>query len=101
MYLIDLTSIPNQTFSINLDGVNYRIALRTIQEMTYMSVWANGEILFYNQLCVPNAYVNPYNYVGVNGKFFFKCINNDYPNYQLFGNTQSLYFVPSEEVSNA
>ena len=101
MYLIELSQIPNQTFTIMLDNVNYKIALRTIQDMTYMSVWANGEILFYNQLCVPNAFVNPYNYVSQGGKFYFRCLDSEYPTYKEFGETQNLYFYTAEEIADA
>ena len=101
MYLIELDKIPNQTFTVMLDNVNYRVALRTIQGLTYISVWANGDILFYNQLCTPNQFVNPFNYVSTNGKFYFKCTTGDYPNYKEFGNTQSLYFLTKDEVDNA
>ena len=98
MYLIELNEIPNQTFTIMIENVNHRVELRTIQNATYMSVWANGEILFYNQLCTPNAFVNPYNYVSNGGKFFFKCTDDEYPNYKLFGKTQQLYFYSKDEV---
>lgn len=99
MYLIELDKIPNQTFTIMLNNVNYRIELRTIQNSTYMSAWANGDILFYSQLCTPNMFVNPYNYVSDNGKFFFKCLDNEYPTYKSFGKTQSLYFYTKDEVN--
>lgn len=101
MYLIDLDKIPNQTFNITLENTNYRVALRSIQGLTYMSVWADGEILFYNQLCVPNAFVNPFNYVSKKGKFYFKSPTGDYPYYTDFGVTQSLYYLTKEEVNNA
>lgn len=99
MYKIPLDKTPNQTFSIVLNGKDYRIAIRTIQNLTYMSVWVNSELLFYNQLCTPNAYVNPYNYVSVNGKFYFESLDNNYPNYTQFGVTQSLLFYTQEEVA--
>lgn len=99
MYLIDLSVIPNQIFTIMLDNVNYRVQLRTIQGLTYMSVWANGDILFHNQLCMPNAFVNPYNYVGMGGKFYFKCLDDNYPYYKNFGNTVELRFYTAEEVN--
>lgn len=99
MYRIPIEAIPNQIFTIMIDNVNYRVALRTIQNLTYMSVWADGEPLFYNQVCVPNGYVNPYNYVGVNGKFYFQCLDDVYPFFKNFGTTQELLFHTPEEVA--
>lgn len=99
MYKIDLDKIPNQMFNVLIDNTMYRVQLRTIQGLTYMSVWANDELLFYNQLCIPNLYVNPYNYVGSGGKFIFSCLDDEYPNYEQFGNTQNLLFHTAEEVN--
>lgn len=84
-----------------LDSVNYRIALRTIQGLTYMSVWANGDVLFYNQICTPNAFVNPFNYISQNGKFYFWSSTGDYPYYTQYGETVKLYFYTKDEVKNA
>ena len=100
MVNIELNNIPNQVFSITLNGMQYRIAVRTIQNFTLISVWQNGDILFYNQVCTPNAFVNPYNYVSENGKLYFRCLDNEYPNYKKFGDTQKLYFLTPDEVSN-
>lgn len=100
MQLIDLQKIPNQAFSITLNNTDYRIAVRTIQNLTFLTVWENGEILFYNQICVPNGFVNPYNYVSNNGKLYFRCLDDEYPNYKNFGVTQWLYFLTKEEVAN-
>lgn len=98
MYKIDLTTIPNQIFTVMLEGVEYKIQLRTIQNQTYMSCWANNELLFYSQLCTPNNYVNPYNYVSINGKFYFECLDNEYPYFENFNTTQNLYFYTTEEI---
>lgn len=98
MQLIELQNIPNQIFNIVLNGVDYRIQVRTIQDLTFISVWRNGDVLFYNQVCVPNGYVDPYNYISENGKIFFRCLDNEYPNYRKFGITQWLYYLTAEEV---
>lgn len=99
MFLINLEKIPNQMFSLQLEGASYRVSLRTIQGLTYMSVWADGDVLFQDQLCVPNSFVNPYNYVSRGGKFYFKCLDEEYPVWNKFGDTQKLVFLTAEEVN--
>ena len=99
MQVINLQNIPNQAFSIALNGEDYRIAVRTIQGLTFLSVWRNDEPLFYNQICVPNGFVDPYKYVSNNGKVYFRCLDNEYPNYKNFGITQWLYYLTPEEVA--
>ena len=98
MQLIELQNIPNQIFNIVLNGVDYRIQVKTIQDLTFISIWRNGDVLFYNQICVPNGYVDPYNYVSENGKIIFRCLDSEYPNYRKFGITQWLYYLTAEEV---
>lgn len=100
MQLIELQNIPNQIFNVVLNDVDYRIQIKTIQDLTFISVWQNDVVVFLNQLCTPNAFINPYNYVSTNGKLFFLCSDNEYPNYRLFGNTQRLYFFTPEEVKD-
>lgn len=99
MQLIPLQNVPNQVFSTMLGDANYRIAVRTIQGFTLISVWENGDLLFYNQLCAPNAFVNPYTYVSRGGKLYFKCLDEEYPNYKQFDKTQQLYFLTTDEVN--
>ena len=101
VYKIPIKNTPNQELTTSIGNVFYKIDLRTIQENTYMSVWANGEPLFYSQLCVPNEYVNPYNYLSTNGKFYFSCLDNEYPFFKAFNNTQELLFFTTDEVNNA
>lgn len=101
MITIPVSKIPNQVFSVIIGGVNYQVALRTIQELTYMSLSANDEVLFYNQLCVPNEWINPYNYLSINGKFRFDCLDDEYPYFEKFNDTQILNFYTPEEVENA
>lgn len=98
MYNVPLTNRPNQSFTVILNDILYRVDLRTIQGLTYMSCWQEETLLFYNQLCTPNNFVNPYNYVSDNGKFYFQCLDNNYPNYELFNQTQGLVFYTPEEV---
>lgn len=101
MYKVPVQPIPNQLFSVMIGNVDYQVELRTIQDTAFMSVWANGDILFYNQLCTPNNFVNPYNYVSKNGKFYWKSLDGEYPYFKNFGNTQHLLFLTAEEVANA
>lgn len=100
MQIIPLdNTLPNQTFTVLLNGAEYRVTIRTIQGFTFMSAWIDDEPLFYNQLCSPNNWVNPYNYVSQNGKFYFECLDDNYPTYTRFGIDQRLIFYTPEEVA--
>lgn len=99
MLLLNIKSIPNQIFNFTNNDITYTVELRTIQGLVYMSVKTNGETLFNSQLCVPNAFINPYNYLSDNGKFYFKCLDNEYPNFTKFGSTQSLLFYEKDDLN--
>ena len=98
MYIVDLNKTPNQELTFIESDRAFRVQLRTIQDLTFMTVFLNEQPLIYSQLCTPNNFVNLYNYISVGGKFFFQCIDEEYPNYRKFGDTQHLVFYTEDEL---
>jgi len=102
MNLIPLQAIPNQSFSVTLEGNLYALTLRTIQNGTYADITLNGNVLITGTRCVVNKPLLPYPYLeGVGGNFAFVTQNSEYPNYAEFGTTQALYYVTVAEVAAA
>ena len=98
MYNIKLNNIPNQEFNYVVGDKFFTVQLRTIQDLTFASIFLDGEPLLYSQICTPNNFINLYRYISVGGKFYFKCSDNEYPNYKNFGNTQQLQFFTEDEL---
>ena len=98
MYNIQLLKTPNQSFNFMVGNNAFVVELRTIQELTFASIFVNGEPLLYSQLCIPNNFINLYRYISVGGKFYFKCIDNEYPHFSKFGETQQLLFYTEDEL---
>lgn len=98
MYTIDLLKTPNQELSYIVGNRNFVVQLRTIQELTFASIFLDGEPLVYSQLCTPNNFINLYRYISVGGKFYFKCTDNEYPNYKKFGESHRLLFYTEDEL---
>lgn len=98
MYSIRISKVPNQELTFVVNDKAFRVVLRTIQDLTFASVFLNEEPLIHNQLCTPNNYVNLYNFISVGGKFYFNCIDGEYPNYKKFGDTQHLEFYTTDEL---
>ena len=98
MYTIDLLKTPNQELSYIVGNRNFVVQLRTIQELTFASIFLDGEPLVYSQLCTPNNFINLYRYISVGGKFYFKCTDNEYPNYKKFGESHQLLFYTEDEL---
>lgn len=98
MYNVRLSKVPNQELTFVVNDKAFRVVLRTIQDLTFATIFLNEEPLIYNQLCTPNNYVNLYNFISVGGKFYFNCIDDEYPNYKKFGDTQHLEFYTTDEL---
>ena len=98
MFTVELNKVPNQELTFIVDNNAFRVQLRTIQDLTFMTVFLNEQPLIYSQLCTPNNFVNLYNYISVGGKFYFKCIDEEYPNYKKFGDTQHLIYYTADEL---
>lgn len=98
MYKIELQKTPNQELTFVIDGKVFLVKLRTIQEMTFADIALNGEWLLHSQLCLPNNFINLYKYISAGGKFFFKCVDNEYPNFRKFRDSQELLFYTEDEL---
>lgn len=98
MYNISLANTPNQKFTYVVGDNLFTVELRTIQELTFASIFVNGEALLYSQLCIPNNFINLYRYISAGGKFYFKCVDNEYPNYKKFGGAHQLLFYTEDEL---
>lgn len=98
MYTIKLQKIPNQELSFVVEDKTFLVKLRTIQELTFADIYLDGEELLHSQICLPNNFINLYRYISAGGKFFFKCVDNEYPYYTKFGDSQELLFYTEDEL---
>lgn len=104
MQRLRIQNIPNQQFNITLGGVNYGIHLRTVNRygvfITLADIDVDGETVVSGQRCGANVPLIPYNYLTADGaNFFFYCLNDDYPYYELFNETQILCYGTKEELA--
>ena len=98
MQIVKLQQIPNQQFTLIVEDKTFLVQLRTIQDLTFASIFLDGEPLLYSQICTPNNFVNLYRYISAGGKFYFKCVDNEYPNYKKFGGAHQLLFYTEDEL---
>lgn len=99
MIQIEIQKIPNQEFSVEINEVRYLLRIRTFKEMTFMDITINDELVKGSVRCCPNTLVIPYDYLTEGGNFIWQCLNNDYPSYEKFGDTQFLNYLTDEEIS--
>lgn len=98
MNIIPLEPIPNQSFSTTVEGITYKITLRTAQNATLASIESAGRTLITNALCVPGGNILPYPAYRKGGNFRFVCQDNQYPYYENFGKTCFLAYIPKAEL---
>jgi hypothetical protein len=94
---IPLKRLPNQEFSIQLDGGLFYLVLKTTGDTTSISVSLDGVQLLWNARAVANQYIISSAYQEA-GNFMFVTSNFELPHYEKFGITQSLIYVTEAEL---
>lgn len=99
MIEIPLEAIPNQSFSIDLDGLRYDLTIKAIddQAMT-MTVVRDGVTIVENAHCQAGELVIRYPYLQ-QGDFMFYTGDEALPYYTDFGNTCGLVFFTAAELA--
>jgi hypothetical protein len=106
MIELTLSNIPNQSFSIQLDGHQYDWVVRSINANNMLNVGIMAvDIMRDNIPLVTGARATPlfpllpYRYLENNdGNFIFVTLNGQYPDYTQFGITQALIYVSQTEL---
>lgn len=93
---IELQAIPNQSFSIIIDGVSFDVAIKTTS-VTIADITIDDVIKLQGVKCMPNRPIIPYEYLE-NGNFFFVCDGEEYPYYTNFGTSQNLVYLTADEM---
>lgn len=99
MQTIALAAVPNQSFTVTLDGVLF--GLRVIETNGVMSVDIDraGARIVSGARCVAGTPLLPYrNIEGGAGNFVFLTENGELPDYREFGKSQSLLYASAAEL---
>lgn len=107
MINIPLQAIPNQSLSIQLDGINFDLRIKTCDNTpqtlgssnTTITITANEAIIVQNVRMVPLTALINYQYLE-QGNFFLYTENDDYPDYTLFGVSQYLIYATQQELED-
>ena len=97
MQTITIQAIPNQKFSVPLDGNQWDLEIRTTNGCVSVSAARNGEAIMSNIRVVAGTRVLPAKYQEA-GNFVFITQNYEIPDYTKFGITQSLIYISQAEL---
>lgn len=101
---VPISNIPNQSFSINLDGSLYDINIQSTKGTSVdgtivmaFDIVRDGTPVVTGARAVPGSFLIPAAYLE-NGNFFVYTMDDQYPDWQQFGITQQLIFIPQAEL---
>lgn len=95
---LSLQQIPNQAFSITLDGDRYVISIVETSGVMSVSISRNDVAIIENVRATAGTFILPYEYEE-NGNFLFFNINEEIIYYPNFGNTQNLIYLSVDDLN--
>lgn len=107
MINIPLEALPNQSFSIQLDEINYDITINSCGFVTEnpenftnimaFTIYINNVLTVAGSRAVAGFPIIPSQYLA-NGNFVVVTANEEYPNYLRFGIDQYLIYASPQEI---
>lgn len=95
---IEIQKLPNQSFSVLLNGQECDIQLRQMGHRVYCSLSVEDTPIFKNALCTESAPINGDRALGFDGVLFFvDSKGNASPQWEGLGERWLLYYASSDE----
>lgn len=92
--------LPNQKFSFKTEENTVEIELRTVDNITLMSMSANGNNIVSSIKVAPNVLLLGYRFLQEQyGDFIFTTTDNEYPYYENFNSANKLYWLSYKEIN--
>lgn len=97
--IVTLQPIPNQTLTTTLEGMRYQITLKAAGGIMAVTLDRDGQRLFSGLRTVARTPLIPYRYLfsGI-GNLLFDTDNDELPDWQAFGITQTLIYLTADEL---
>ena len=95
---VEISAVPSQSFTVQLDGDYYDIELVTTEEVLACSIARNNVLLLTGIRVVNGTPLIPYSTLAT-GNFIFIATDDLLPDYRQFNTTQILYFLSADEIA--
>jgi hypothetical protein len=95
---IPVSAVPNQRFSVVLDGNSWDVTVRATDGVTAVSLARNGVLVIENLRAVAGMKIIPSEYEEA-GNFAFFTANFELPDYRSFGVSQRLVYFSAAELA--
>jgi hypothetical protein len=94
----NLSTYPNQTFFVIIDGVEFHFRLHYFREVLYADLTVDNELVAGSVRCVPNGWLFSKAHTKGCGNFRFETYQNKYPNSEDFGTTCYFVYYTQDEI---
>lgn len=98
MINVPIVNIPNQSFSIQLDQINYDIQLLTCNNIMALTLFINNVLTVSGVRLVPGFPIIASPYL-TQGNFILITSNDEYPYWTRFGIDQFLIYASQTELA--
>ncbi len=95
--VIPLQAVANQQFTVVLDGDNYNMTFKALDQVMAVTISRGGVVLLTNQRVLAETPLMPYRYLET-GNFVFIAEGPEIPFYTAFGVTQTLLYFTADEL---
>lgn len=98
MRQISLLSVPNQSFSVTIDGTLWEIALKTARNVMFADISRDGDVVLLGQRVLPDQPIIPYRYLSTYGNFAILTSDDELPDWQRFNIDQVMIYLTPREL---
>jgi len=99
MLTLQLSNIPEQTFTTQLDNDRYVIRIFQINGTMACDISKNGVQITNGQRITPGSFLIPFfGYQGKGGNFLLLTTNDNLPDFNQFGITQTLIYLSYNDM---
>lgn len=99
MRIIDIDPIPNQEFSVTVDGNRWDFVIKEAVSSMICDLSLNDEVILSGARIVAGTPIIPYEYLRRKGNFIILTENDELPYWTQFGVNQQLIYASAEELS--
>ena len=95
---IPVTAIPNQRFSVTLNGQSCTIELRQIGPALMISLWVDDAVAYQNSICGTKCKLGQFNNAVLSGALFFiDTLGETDPEFTGLGERYKFYYVSADD----
>lgn len=99
MDLIELAQVPNQSFSVTLEGVRWDITIKQAREVMVVDLVRDSIEILRGQRIVAGTPIIPYRNLQGDGNFLLLTDGDELPNWERFEVDQQLIYANAAEIA--